>query len=172
MGIRTEIEPHIEVHKFHTGAVVGATALALVLQASLPVSFHWAAWLELPLLVTLYFGLSRRNPSSGLLLGMVIGILQDSLSRSHIGVYGIAKTFVGFMASSIGSRLNVEHPLSRFVLVVGFFHFHQGVIALTKRLLLAQHEPFLTTPLLIASLVNAVLAAGLFPLLDLLRKPS
>ena len=26
------------------------------------------------------FGLSRRNPSTGLLLGMVIGILQDSLS--------------------------------------------------------------------------------------------
>jgi len=76
------------------------------------------------------------------------------------------------MASSIGSRLNVEHPISRFVLAVGFFHFHQGVIALTKRILLAQHEPFLTTPLLIASLVNAALAMGLFPLLDLLRKPS
>src|SRR5437870_3220121 len=82
----------------------------------------------------------------------------------HIGLYGIAKAFVGFMASSIGSRLNVEHPISRFVLAVGFFHFHQGVIALTKRLLLAQHEPFLTTPLLIASLVNAVLAMALFPL--------
>src|SRR2546426_3561370 len=90
MEIRTEIEPHIEVHKFQTGAVVGATALALVLQASLPVRFHWAAWIELPLLITLYFGLSRRNPSSGLLLGMVIGILQDRdrkstrLNSSHL----------------------------------------------------------------------------------------
>jgi hypothetical protein len=46
------------------------------------------------------------------------------------------------------------------------------VFALTRRLLLGQHEPFMTVPLLIASLVNGVIALGLFPLLDRLRKPS
>jgi rod shape-determining protein MreD len=172
MEIRTAPEQHIEVHKFHGGAIVGATVVALVLQAFLPIHFHWAAQLELPLLITLYFALSRRNPATGLLLGMVIGLLQDSLSRSPIGLYGIAKTFVGFLGSSIGSRLDVEHPLSRFALVFCFFHLQQAVLALTKRLLLAQHEPFVTVPLLVASLVNAALAIGLFPLLDRLRKPS
>ena len=176
MEIREGIETHIEVHKFHTGAVAGATVLALVLQAFLPIHFSWTALLELPLLITLYFGLSRRNPSTGLLLGTVIGLLQDSLSyapKAHpLGLYGIAKTLVGFVASSIGSRLDVEHPLSRFALTFLFFHFHQASLALIKRLLLAQHEPFVTVPLLIASLVNAALAVGLFPLLDRLRKPS
>ena len=172
MEIRLETEPHIEVHKFQSGAVAGVTVVALVLQAFLPIYFHWAKLLELPLLVTLYFGLSRRNPSAGLLLGTVIGLLQDSLSRSPIGLYGIAKTLVGFAASSIGSRLDVEHPLSRFLLAFFFFYFHQGVFALTKRLLLAQHEPFLTLALLLAAAVNAALAVGLFPLLDRLRKPS
>lgn len=172
MEIRHGLEPHIEVHKFYPGVVVGAAALALLLQAFLPVHFRWARTLELPLLVTIYFGMSRRNPASGLLLGTMVGILQDSLSRGYIGLFGIAKTIVGFAASSFGSRINIEHPLSRFALVFCFCHFHQGVLVLTKSLLLAQREPFVNMPLLVASLVNAALSIGLFPLLDRSRKPS
>ena len=174
MEIRTASESHIEVHKFHVGVVAGAAVVALVLQAFLPIAFAPAKLLELPLLVTVYFGLSRRNPAAGLLLGTVIGLLQDALSsgRSPIGLYGIAKTFVGYAASSIGSRLDTEHPVSRFLLAFGFLHFQQAVIAVTRRLLLAQSEPFVTKSLLIASLVNAALAVVLFPLLDRLRKRS
>jgi len=173
MAIRSTAEPHIEVHKFLPGAVAGATAVALVLQAFLPIYVRRAQnYLELPLLVTLYFGLSRRNPASGLLLGMVIGLLQDTLSRLPIGLYGIAKTFVGFAASSLGSRIDVEHPLSRFLLTFAFFHFHRAAYVLTQRLLLAQSESYVNATMLIASVVNAVLAVGLFPLLDRLRKPS
>jgi len=174
MEIRTASEPHIEVHKFHVGAVAAAAIVSLVLQAFLPIAFAPAKLLELPLLVTVYFGLSRRNPAAGLLLGTVIGLLQDALSsgRSPIGLYGIAKTFVGYAASSIGSRLDTEHPVSRFLLAFGFLHFQQAVIAVTRRLLLAQSEPFVTKSLLIASLVNAALAVVLFPLLDRLRKRS
>src|SRR6202030_522117 len=131
-------EPHIEVHKYYGGVVALAVMLALVLQAFFPVHFHWASYLELPLLVTLYFALSKRNPSSGLLLGMVIGLLQDSLSRTPIGLYGIAKTLVGFVASSIGARIDVEHPIARFLLTIGFYLFHHAVFTMTSRLLLAQ----------------------------------
>jgi rod shape-determining protein MreD len=101
---------------------------------------------------------------------MTIGLLQDSLSGTPIGLYGIAKTLVGFGASSIGSRIDVEHSISRFLLTVAFFHFHHAVFALTRRLLLGQHEAYITVPLLIASLVNGAIAIGLFPLLDRLRR--
>jgi len=60
-------ESHIEVHKFRTGAILIATLLALVIQAWFPLHFARMALLDLPLLVTIYFGLSRRNPSTGLL---------------------------------------------------------------------------------------------------------
>lgn len=163
-------EPHIEVHKFHAGAVAGVALLSVLLQAFLPVYIQRAALVDLPLLVTLYFGLSRRNPSAGLVLGTVIGLLQDSLGRSMIGLYGIAKTLVGFGASSVGSRLDVDHPFSRFALTFAFFYFHQAVVFLIKRLLLAQHEPVFSTPMLVASVLNATLAVALFPLLDRLRK--
>jgi rod shape-determining protein MreD len=166
-------EPHIEVHKYYGGVVPAAVVLALVLQAFFPVHFRWANYLELPLLVTLYFALSKRNPSSGLLLGMVIGLLQDSLSRTPLGLYGIAKTLVGFVGSSIGARIDIEHPVARFILTIGFYLFHHAVFTLTSRLLLAQtREAYITIPILVASVVNAFIAIAMFPLLDRFRRPS
>src|SRR6202790_5165049 len=166
-------EPHIEVHKYYGGVVPAAVLLALVLQVFFPIHFRWANYLELPLLVTLYFALSKRNPSTGMLLGMVIGLLQDSLSRTPLGLYGIAKTLVGFVGSSIGARIDVEHPIARFILTIGFYLFHHAVFALTSRLLLAQQgEAYVTVPILTASVVNAFIAIGLFPILDRFRRPS
>ena len=73
-------ESHIEVHKFLPGAVFGIAVLSLVLQRILPVYLPKLEILDLPLLATIYFGLSRRNPSTGLLLGTLMGLMQDSLS--------------------------------------------------------------------------------------------
>lgn len=166
------MESHIEVHKFRGGAIVASLVLALMIQAFLPVYISKAAILDLPLLITIYFGLSRRNPSTGLLLGMVIGLLQDSLSGPTvpIGLYGIAKTVIGYLASSIGARLDTEHPAARFALTVVFFGLHQGIIALTRRILLAQPEAWFTMSLGGAALVNAFVGVFLFLLLDRLRK--
>src|SRR6202790_3749630 len=168
------MESHIEVHKFRGGAIVGATLLALMFQAFVPVYFAKAALIDLPLLITIYFGLSRRNPSTGLLLGMVIGLLQDSLSGPTVplGLYGIAKTIIGYLASSIGARLDTEHPAARFALTILFFGVHQGILALERRILLAQPEVWFTLQLGIAALINAAVGMFLFALLDRLRKPS
>ena len=169
-SIRLQGETHIEVHHFHSGAVVFAAITALVVQALLPVYISAAAILDLPLLVTLYFGLSRRNPSTGLLLGTSMGLLQDSLSKTPIGLYGIAKTLVGFLASSIGGRIDTEHPVSRFALTVFFFGLHQGTIVLIKRALLAQPEAWFSVQFAIAAGVNGVASVGLFFLMDRLRR--
>src|SRR5260370_9042916 len=105
-------ESHIEVHKFRAGAIIIATLLALAIQASFPIHFARLAVLDLPLLVTIYFGLSRRTPSTGLLLGMVIGLLQDSLSGPTVplGLYGIAKTIISYPSSSIAALPYTDHP--------------------------------------------------------------
>jgi rod shape-determining protein MreD len=165
-------ETHIEVHKFRSGAIVAAVILSLMLQAFVPAYFAKFAVLDLPLLVTIYFGLSRRNPSTGLLLGMVIGLLQDSLSGPTVplGLYGIAKTIIGYLASSIGARLDTEHPAARFALTMIFFVLHHGIITLTRRLLLAEPERWFTLHLAIAAAVNAVVGVVLFTLLDRLRR--
>jgi rod shape-determining protein MreD len=160
------------VHQFRGGAIVAATLLALLIQTSVPVYFPKFSVIDLPLLITIYFGLSRRNPSTGLLLGMLIGLLQDSLSGPTVplGLYGIAKTIIGYLASSIGARLDTEHPAARFALTMVFFGLHQGLIVVTRRLLLAQPETWFTMRLGIAAAVNAVVGVLLFMLLDRLRK--
>jgi rod shape-determining protein MreD len=165
-------ETHIEVHKFRSGAIVATAFLALVLQAFVPVYFPKFAVLDLPLLVTIYFGLSRRNPATGLLLGMVIGLVQDSLSGPTVplGLYGIAKTIIGYLASSIGARLDTEHPAARFALTALFLVLHQGMITLTRRMLLAEPEKWFTWHLIIAAGVNAVVSVFLFMFFDRLRK--
>jgi rod shape-determining protein MreD len=167
-------ESHIEVYKFRTGAIPIATLLALVIQAWLPLHFTRAALLDLPLLVVIYLGLSRRNPSTGLLLGTAVGLMQDSLSGPTVplGLFGIAKTVVGYLASSLGARLDTEHPAARFALTLGFFIIHQAVVALTRRILLAQPEPWFTLRLFAGAFVNALVAVFLFVLLDRLRRPS
>lgn len=172
MEIQTHYDQHIEVHKYYAGTIFGVVIMALALEALLPVYIRSAAILELPLLVTIYFGLSRRNPSSGLLLGMAIGLAQDSLGHTPFGMYGIAKTVVGFVASSFGSRIDVEHPISRFLLTLVFFHLHNAVLVLIDRLLLGQHEPYLEPKLVIASIVNSAVAVIFFSLLDKFRRPS
>lgn len=165
-------ETHIEVHKFFPGAIVAVTVAALVFQAAVPVYLPKLEILELPLLVTIYFGLSRRNPSTGLLLGTVIGLAQDALSGPTVplGFYGIAKTIIGYLASSIGSRLDTEHPAARFALIFGFFVLHQATLVLIRRLLLAQPEAWFNVHLAIAAGVNALLGTVLFLLFDRLRR--
>ncbi len=167
-------ETHIEVHKFYPGAVLLAAVAALIFQATAPVYFPKLSILDLPMLVTIYFGLSRRNPSTGLLLGMVIGLAQDALSGPTVplGFYGIAKTVIGYLASSIGARLDTEHPAARFALVFSFFVLHEGILVLIRRLLLAQPEPWFTVQMAIAAAVNALLGVVLFLGLDRLRRSS
>jgi rod shape-determining protein MreD len=165
-------ETNVEVHKYYSGTILVAAVLALAVQAFLHKYGEWSELIELPLLVTIYFGVSRRNPASGLLLGAVIGILQDALSHDNpIGLYGIAKTFVGYLASSVGVRIDTEHPIARFGLVFVLFHFHQAVLATTERVLLGRSAPLFNLHLFVASLVSAGFGVLLFALLDRLRRP-
>jgi rod shape-determining protein MreD len=130
--------------------------------------------LDLPLLVTIYFGLSRRNPSTGLFLGMIIGLSQDALSGPTVplGFYGIAKTVIGYLASSIGARLDTEHPAARFSLIFGFIVLHQSILVLVRRLLLAQPEAWFNVHLAVVAAVNALIGTVLFLALDRLRRSS
>jgi rod shape-determining protein MreD len=170
-GIRSD--SNVEVHRYYGGTVIITAFLALVLQAFLHKYGRWSEFIDLPLLVTVYFGVSRRNTSTGLLLGAAIGILQDALSFDNpIGLYGIAKTLVGYVSSSIGGRIDTEHPVSRFGLIFLLFHFHQVVFAVTQRVLLNHSAPFFTARLLLDSAITSAVGVGLFALLDRLRRPA
>jgi len=162
-----------DVYRFHPALLAWAVLLAVFLQSALPLYAPFPqllALFELPFLVVVYFGFSRRNPSTGLLLGLGVGLLQDALSHNPIGLYGMAKTLVGFAASSLSSRVDTDPPAARLLLVFGFYFFHQVAYALVEQLLLARTAELVNLTVLEAALVNALLGVILFPVLDRFRR--
>ena len=89
--------------------------VALVLQAWLPRLVGRYAWFDLPLVVTVYFALGRRSPIQGTLMGACMGLFEDALTHHAIGINGIAKTVAGFLAASVGVRIDVENHTIRLV---------------------------------------------------------
>ncbi len=118
----------VEVYRFSFWITVGVPVLALFIQAFVPIRFpHFAVYIDLPLLVTIFFGMARRNPLSGLLTGALIGLAQDMLGHNQVGIYGIAKTVVGYLASSLGVKLDVENAGARFLVTMGFYLVHSAI---------------------------------------------
>jgi rod shape-determining protein MreD len=129
----------------------------------------YLSYLELPLLVTVYLSLMRRQPVVGGILGCVIGLVQDSLGMHLLGVYGIVKTLVGYFAASVSQRFDVENVALRFVLSFFFFLFHQVLLWVLGRGLLGQSLVAQVPQTIIFAFLNAVVALPLFMVLDKLR---
>ena len=83
--------------------------------------------------MTVFFAVARRNPASGLFTGSVIGLLQDRLTHQPIGLDGIALTVVGFGASSLGARIDVENVGARFLVTLFFYIVHEAVYSVVAR---------------------------------------
>ena len=95
-----------------------AIAVALALQTTLAsLVIRGTAALDLVLIVVVYLALIS-GPVTGLLLGSAAGLVQDSLSSGIIGIGGLSKTVVGFVAGFLGTQFIVTAPLSRFLVFV------------------------------------------------------
>ena len=133
MAITYTSGEQIEVYRFSIPATVLIPLAAVFLQAWLPLRFPFFTIFDVPLLVTIGFATARRNPLAGLFTGGLIGILQDALTHHPIGLYGISKTVVGFGASSLGIKLDVENAGARFLLTIFFYAVHEVVYFMIAR---------------------------------------
>jgi rod shape-determining protein MreD len=156
----------VEVYRFSVPVTVGVPLLALFLQAFVPRRFPLFAYLDLPLLVTIFFAMARRNPISGLLTGAVIGLVQDCLGGHPIGLYGIAKTVVGYGASSLGVKLDVENAGARLLVTLGFYLVHGVVYFTVARGMVNMALNWGWGRTILAGLANAVLGTILYFVLD------
>lgn len=156
----------IEVHRFSLAVGIAVPVLALYLQASLPLRLSWFSLLDLPLLVTVFFAVARRNQILGTLTGTAIGLFQDALTSQPLGIFGIAKGVVGYAASSIGVKVDVENPGSRLIMVFGFYLLHRGIYQLVGRNMALLPLPWSWAHELGAALINALVAVITFHLLD------
>jgi rod shape-determining protein MreD len=93
--------------------VILATVVAVTLQTTLD------RWLrigpvDLVLVVVIYNALAGGRVT-GLLAGAFAGLVQDAMSGGVIGMAGLSKTIVGFLAGIVGTQFIVAHSISRFV---------------------------------------------------------
>lgn len=156
----------VEVHSFSWLVSILAPLLALGLQAYLPLHFWRFGILDLPLIVTLYFAVARRNPITGTLTGAVIGIAQDALTQQPIGINGISKAILGYLAASIGVRIDVENHGTRLILNFGAAMLNSAITLLIFHRMLALEVGWSWVHELIRAVVNSLVAVVLFALLD------
>jgi rod shape-determining protein MreD len=96
---------------------IAATVLALALQTTLARFLTIGVFaVDLVLVVVVYVGLTS-GAVTGMLTGSFAGLVHDALTPGSgvIGIGGLAKTIVGFLAGIIGTQFIVAQPLPRFV---------------------------------------------------------
>jgi rod shape-determining protein MreD len=167
--MRGDFRRDLEIRRYPMLVYAMAPLVALVLQAWLPRFLAGYAWFDLPLVVTVYFALVQRIPIQGTLMGAVMGLFEDALTGHAIGVNGIAKTVVGFLASSVGIRIDVESHTIRLGLTFLLSLLSSATYVFVFRMLLGLKLEWSWVIELIKSVANTLIALVLFPTLDRLQ---
>jgi rod shape-determining protein MreD len=108
-------------------AVFIAIALALALQTTLArFLVGGSAAVDLVLVAVVYVALTT-GPVTGMLAGSAAGLIQDSLSSGVVGIGGLAKSIVGFLAGAFGQQFIVTAALPRLVMFVAATALHAAV---------------------------------------------
>ncbi len=106
---------------------MAAILIAIALQTTLSrLGVGNGTALDLVLIVVVYVAI-KSGPSTGLVAGTVAGLIQDSLSSGILGIGGLAKTIVGFLAGVLGSQFIVTAPLPRFLLLIMGTALHAAI---------------------------------------------
>lgn len=158
----------VQEHSFSIPVAILVPVVAILLQVYLPRIIPAFVMVDLPLLVTLFFAVSRRSPVAGTVTGAMIGLIQDVITPNQpIGVNGMAMSVIGYAAASLSSQLDVENTITRTVLTFGFSLVQSALLFLIERRLLG-HTGFRLLWLheFIRAVVNTGVGVPLFLLLD------
>ncbi len=156
----------LEIRRYPTYIYVVVPLASLVLQAWLPRLLGRFAYMDLPLLMTIYFALNRRSPIHGTVLGALLGMAQDGLTQGDIGIHGIANTVVGFLAASVGIRVVVDNNVIRMMMNFLLTLVSSGIVAFIVRVLLGLDWHSSGLDELFRAIGNALIGVVVFPLLD------
>jgi rod shape-determining protein MreD len=157
----------LEEYHFSLPVTLLAPLVLIFLQAYLPKVFPRLLILDLPLIAVIFFAVARRSPIAGSITGALIGLLQDLLTHQPIGVNGMAKTLIGYAASSIGVQVDVENLVTRILLNFIFTLLQSGLLFVIDRQLLGVHDVHLLwVHELIRAGLNTAVAIPIFLFLD------
>ena len=109
-------------------------ALAVVLQSSLRKLWPPLVYVDLPLVVVVYFAL-RRDAVVAVITGTAAGLATDVLSSGLLGAQGFSKTLTAYLIAAIITRIMLDNPLLRVPVLAGAAAFDTLVYVLLHRLL-------------------------------------
>ena len=161
-----------QASRFRIWVMISIGLAAILFQVYVPLFFPILSFLEMPLLVVVYFAFMRRSQIVGLTVGALMGLAQDSLSKKPLGMFGISKTLVGYFAASLGVRLDVDHPVIRFLLAMAFYFFHYFFYWMMSRALLNQQVAFELQRTSVLAVLNALVGVAVFHFLDRFRQAA
>ena len=168
--LRQRSRREMEVHRFHPLVLILVPLVAIFFQAYLPLRFPSIEILNLPALIVIYFAVSRRSPIAGTLVGLIVGIIQDAVTHLPLGINGIIDCILGYLAASIGVRIDVDNPGTRLIMNFAFILLASILHVLILRRLLGMHELWLGLHEVVRATVNALIGVVLFTLLDRFRQ--
>jgi len=148
--------------------VLVAIALALALQTTLTrFVVGGTAAIDLVLVVVVYVALTT-GPGTGMLAGSVAGIIQDALSSGVIGIGGLAKSLVGFLAGVMGQQFIVTAALPRFVMFLAATVVHSAMFMGLYILLGLRSFPSPYAAVLSQAVGNAAVGMIAFTIIEML----
>ena len=157
----------LEQYRFHPAVTVVAPLVAISLGMILPLLWSRLDILDLPLIVTVFFALSRRNPVAGAFTGTVIGLVQDAPTDQPFGVYGIAKAIIGYIGASVSYTVDVENIFNRVIINFLASLLQSAILyVIRRRMLGVGSEPLQPLYDLMRAGVNTAVAIPVFALMD------
>jgi rod shape-determining protein MreD len=115
-----------------TAAIV---ILAVILQAALRNLWQPVRFLDLPLIVVVYYSL-QRDALRALIVAAACGIGTDAVGAGGlIGSTGIADLITAFAIFTVSSRMMVDNPLARIPILAGAAIIQAGIVVLLNRAL-------------------------------------
>jgi len=95
--------------------MLGLVAAALVFQTTLArFLVRGSIGVDLVLVAVVFLSL-RAGPTAGILSGTVAGLAQDALTTGIVGLGGLGKSVVGYLAGTVGRAFIVAQPAPRFL---------------------------------------------------------
>lgn len=169
MALMASTRREADTQSFPLLVYVMTPLLALGLQSFVTLFFPHFTLFDLPLLVVIYFATTLRTPIAATFGGAFLGLAQDALTHQPLGVFGIAKAFIGYLAASLGVRIDTENVGTRLVLTFLFVFLNDAIDWVLVRHLLNEPLPWGWLYQLLRASLNTLVAIILFAFLDRLK---
>lgn len=154
----------------HTLKIAACLAAALLMQLLLAKYFAFSRYLDLPLILAVYFGL-QRAPLLGMLVGLLAGLGGDIISGGILGIGGFSKTLLGYLVAIGSIKFSLENKFIRLFVVTTASAINT-LLFIGLNLMLGQSPPYTESPrrlgeaLAWKALADTAAAAATYLLMD------